>query len=86
MAAKVLGPKDPNTAYERMIQHLAIIASVPKRQLSPRFYKVVASLFERRGGSWSDLFEGSSDQLSNLKAVVRYVVEKGEERAKRSRS
>ena len=69
MAAKTLRAKDPNLACHRMVQHLAEIGGA--KDWGDTELDKVCVLFERAGGSWASLFEGSTDQLNLLKKAVQ---------------
>ena len=69
MAAKTLRAKDPNLACHRMVQHLAEMGGAKDWKLDD--YDRVCLLFERAGGSWASLFDGSSDEIGRLKEAVQ---------------
>lgn len=72
-----LDPAKPVQANHRFVR--AVLNSLFENEVVhlPKEYDRISKVFERLGGSWEGIFNGSMDQISKLKKVCVFAYENG---------
>lgn len=72
-----LDPGKPTQANHRFIR--AVLNSLFEGDVLhiPKEYDRISQVFERLGGSWEEIFDGSIDQIGRLKKVIVFAYENG---------
>lgn len=71
-----LDPKKPLRSHHRFMLEM-LKALKPKARPTPEELDVIARVFERAGGSWVDLTQGSIDDVLLLRKCLKVGLKKG---------
>jgi hypothetical protein len=74
--AKSIRQTDPNRADHRMIEYILRIHFKKKVKQDDCVFGKISRVFEKAGGSWTELFEGSSDSFDLLKKIIRIALKR----------
>jgi hypothetical protein len=66
----------PLRADHRMLKSLLSLSGKGSFDPRPEELDKMSSVFKRAGGSWKGVFQGSSDDVSKLKKVVKVAIQK----------
>ena len=68
---------DPIRADHRFMKRLLDIQFGGKVQHTPEGFDKVGTVFQKAGGSWEQVFNGSTKHISLLKSCLKLAVAKG---------
>lgn len=75
--AKILQHSDPDRADYRMIKYILKI-HFKGRKVKDDFevFDLIGWVFEKMGGSWSELFQGGSKDIELLRNIIRLAIKR----------
>lgn len=77
MASKAIMKSDPDRADHRMISFIMRTHYRHKGKPSDKVYQKIANVFQKAGGSWMKLFQGSTEDFDLLKKTIKVAIKKG---------
>lgn len=72
-----MDPKVPIKADHRFIQKVISITLRGKVEYRPSEFDRISRVFYRMGGSWERLFNGSPEDISRLKKIIKLAYKGG---------